>query len=171
VPATATRPAGAPPAEPVEVRLSVPAQLESLPEVRGALSTALARSRWSDGRPAEVVLAVTEAVGNAIEHGSRPGEPVEVHIAVTPADARVRVADTGRAGAAIPSTPAVAPPDESLRGRGRLIMHRLADRLEVARAGAGTEVVLHFSSVKSLPCDGPTAGARRGREFCAGPAV
>jgi anti-sigma regulatory factor (Ser/Thr protein kinase) len=137
-----------PPAEPVEVRLRFPAELESLPRVRGALSRALARSCWRDGRPDEVLLAVSEAVGNAIEHGSRPGGPVEVDITVTPADARVRVADGGRPGAALPASPASEPPPESLRGRGRVIMSRLADRFEVARTGAGTgtEVVLHFSA-------------------------
>jgi anti-sigma regulatory factor (Ser/Thr protein kinase) len=144
VPTAAAERRDAAPAEPVEMSLRVPARLESLPEVRGALGTAL--RTWEDGRPQEVVLAVIEAVGNAIEHGSRPGEPVEVDIAVTPVDARVRVADTGRPGAELPSTPVVEPPPESTRGRGRLIMDRLADRLEVGRVRGGTEVVLHFSS-------------------------
>ena len=128
------------------MRLSVPAELESLPTVRGAVTSALERSRWSDERPGDVLLAVSEAVGNAIEHGSRPGEPVEVDITVTPADARVRVADRGRPGARAPDGDPVAPPPERMRGRGRLIMQALADRWETGRAGDGTEVVLHFSS-------------------------
>lgn len=126
--------------------LSVPAENESLSEVRGAVASALERLSWRDGRPGDVVLAVHEAVGNAIEHGSRPGEPVDVDITVTRAAARVRVADRGRPGARPPEGDPVAPPPECMRGRGRVIMARLADRWEVARAGDGTEVVLHFSA-------------------------
>lgn len=135
-----------PPQEAVRMCLSVPAELASLPRVRGAVTRALERSCWRDERPADVLLAVSEAVGNAIEHGSRPGEPVEVDITVTPDDALVRVADGGRSGERPPEGAPVAPPPESTRGRGRLIMERLADRWETARAGDGTEVVLHFSS-------------------------
>jgi len=126
--------------------LTVPAELESLPTVRGAVTSALERSRWSDERPWDVLLAVSEAVGNAIEHGSRPGDPVRVDIDVTPDDACVRVADGGRPGTRAPDGEPVAPAPECTRGRGRLIMQRLADRWETARAGEGTEVVLHFSS-------------------------
>ncbi len=141
------RPAGIA-TEPDSVRtcLSVPAELESLPTVRSAVTDALERQRWRDERPADVLLAVSEAVGNAIEHGSRPGEAVEVDITVTPADARVRVADAGRDGARLPDGVPTAPPPQSTRGRGRLIMQTLADRWETGRAGDGTEVVLHFSS-------------------------
>jgi hypothetical protein len=56
------------------------------------------------------------------------------------------VADGGRPGSRAPDGEPVAPSPECIRGRGRLIMERLADRWETTRAGDGTAVTLHFSS-------------------------
>jgi anti-sigma regulatory factor (Ser/Thr protein kinase) len=130
----------------VSVRLRVPAELDSLGEVRETVRDVLERTDWDEERPAEVLLAVTEAVGNAIEHGSLPGKPVHVEITVTDGGASVRVTDEGRPGARLPSGDPVPPPAESTRGRGRVIMRALADRFEVTPAGAGTAVRLEFSS-------------------------
>lgn len=69
------------------MRLSMPAHRRSLAALRGAVTEALERSRWPEERVGDVLLAVSEAVANAIEHGSRPGEAVEMDIMVTPDDA------------------------------------------------------------------------------------
>jgi anti-sigma regulatory factor (Ser/Thr protein kinase) len=118
-----------------------------LREVRGlreALGAALVRSGWGEDGVGRVVLAVTEALTNAVEHGSSDDGHIELSYLVTGSYAVVRVADDGRPGVPVPAGEPVAPPLESLRGRGRLIMHALAQRVTTAPLGIGTEVILEF---------------------------
>lgn len=124
--------------------MRVPAEPRSIPEVRSAVADALAARGWPDERPREVVLAVTEAVCNAVEHGSPPGGAVDVEMTVTADRAQVRVADAGHPSGRRPSGDPQMPPEGSLRGRGRIIMRELADRVDVRAAGSGTAVVLDF---------------------------
>ena len=58
---------------------------------------------------------------------------------------RVRVVDGGRPGSATPAPLRAAPSPSSEHGRGILIMAALAARLEIRRAGRGTEVRLVFT--------------------------
>jgi anti-sigma regulatory factor (Ser/Thr protein kinase) len=118
-----------------------------LHEVRGlreALAAALARNGWGEDGVGRVVLSVTEALTNAVEHGSQEDGYIELSFLVTGAYAVVRVADDGRPGVPVPAGEPIAPPLESVRGRGRLIMHALAQRVTTAPMGDGTEVVLEF---------------------------
>src|SRR5207248_535173 len=93
-------------------------------------------------------------------HGSRDDGHIELSFLVTGSYAVVRVADDGRPGVPVPAGEPVAPPLHSVRGRGRLIMHALAQRVTTAPMGDGTEVVLEFDRI---PTDGPGAirAARR----------
>ena len=121
-----------------------------LREVRGlreALAAALARNGWADDGIGRVVLAVTEALTNAVEHGSPEDGHIELSFLVTSAYAVVRVADDGRPGVPVPAGEPMAPPLASVRGRGRLIMHALAQRVTTAPIGEGTEVVLEFDRI------------------------
>jgi serine/threonine-protein kinase RsbW len=130
----------------MSVRLRFPADLGSLADGRDAVRRALRRERW-DGEGAElVVLAVCEALTNAIEHGSVPGGPVEIEIAAAADHAEIRVTDRGRPGAACPLGVPAPPPLTAERGRGLIIMSALADALEIRRAGRGTEVRLRFAA-------------------------
>lgn len=135
--------------------LRVAAELASLAVVRTALSLALKRQGWADSLHPLVLLAVGEALANAIEHGSPAGGAIEVGLAVTPEWATVRVADSGRMGAAVPIRAPVPPFPTSPRGRGRLLMARLAEQVEVCSDGQGTSVVLRFAK----PADVSPGGA------------
>jgi anti-sigma regulatory factor (Ser/Thr protein kinase) len=120
------------------------AELSEVRSLREVLAAALCRNGWAEDAVGRVVLAVTEALTNAVEHGSRDGGHIELSFLVTGAYAVVRVADDGRPGVRVPTAEPVAPPLESIRGRGRLIMHALAQRVTTAQIGEGTEVVLEF---------------------------
>jgi len=121
-----------------------------LREVRGlreCLAAALTRNGWSGDAVGRVVLAVAEALTNAVEHGSRADGHIELSFLVTGAYAVVRVADDGRPGVPVPAGEPVAPALDSIRGRGRLIMHALAQRVTTAPVGEGTEVILEFDRI------------------------
>ena len=76
----------------------------------------LAREEWPADGAARMLLASTEAVTNAIEHGSPLGGAVEVELTVTAERAQVRVLDQGRPGAPCPVIPDVAPPPTTRAG-------------------------------------------------------
>ena len=123
----------------------VAAHIASVVEVRDALTAAFQAGGWPDELMPLVVLAVGEALANAIEHGSSPGAAVEVAVTIRPDWATVRVADEGRVGAAVPLVAPARPPATKTRGRGLLLMLDLAEQVEVDAAGAGTSVLLRFA--------------------------
>jgi anti-sigma regulatory factor (Ser/Thr protein kinase) len=123
----------------------VPADLAALGAVRDHLAAALAAERWGDDDAIRVMTASTEALANALEHGSGPSARIELAFRVTGRAAAVRVTDAGRPGApARLAGEPEAPPEASTHGRGRLLMRALADEVRVRRRGLGTEVRLGF---------------------------
>jgi serine/threonine-protein kinase RsbW len=128
----------------VQSRLRVPADLAAVSFVRSVLASMLARGEWPSGASGRVLLASTEALTNAIEHGSPPGASVRVDLSITPERADILVVDEGRPGVGVPEVPAVSPPPTATRGRGLIIMSRLADHLEVRAHGDGTQVSVLF---------------------------
>ena len=145
------------PRRPEHTLLRLTAEPAALREGRDAVRDALLRAGWAREGVELVVLAVDEALANAIEHGSVPGAPVEVGIAVAPggASAEVRVTDRGRPGARAPRGVPAPPPPSSDHGRGLIIVGALADALEIRRAGRGTRLRLRFAR--------PAAGDTEGR--------
>jgi anti-sigma regulatory factor (Ser/Thr protein kinase) len=124
--------------------LRVPADLAVVTFVRSAIAAVLAREEWPADGSARMLLASTEAVTNAIEHGSPLGGAVEVALTVTTERAEVCVLDQGRPGAPCPVIPDVAPPPTHPRGRGLLIISRLADDVDLRSAGLGTQISAGF---------------------------
>ncbi|HET6691380.1 MAG TPA: ATP-binding protein [Miltoncostaeaceae bacterium] len=124
--------------------LRVPADLAVITFVRSAIAAVLAREEWPADGAARMLLASSEAVTNAIEHGSPLDGAVEVELIVTAHRAQVRVVDQGRPGAPCPVIPEVAPPPTQPRGRGLLIISRLADDVELRSAGVGTQISAGF---------------------------
>ena len=127
--------------------LRVPAQNTSLREIRSEVESALEEHGWAHEPAGRVVLATGEAVANAIEHGSEPGGHVHVEVLAGEGSATVLVRDEGRPGATPPEIiPSAPPPASQQRGRGLVIMTRLAAEVEVGPAGDGTQVRLSFTN-------------------------
>ena len=126
------------------VSTRVPADLDALASLRSRLTAALESEGWTGDPVDQVLTASTEALANAVEHGSAPGAGVNVSFEVTSEAARVRVLDEGRSGSTTPLGEPAAPPVSSLQGRGRLMMRALAEEMRVRRRGSGTEVLLVF---------------------------
>lgn len=127
--------------------LRVPAQNTSLVTIRTEVESALEQGGWTHEPAGRVVLAAGEAVANAIEHGSVPESHVHVEVHVAEGSATVVVRDEGRPGATPPEIiPSAPPPASQQRGRGLVIMTRLAAEIEVAQVAGGTQVSLRFSN-------------------------
>ena len=122
----------------------IPADLASIAVVRAAIFSALRDRGWDDEECRRVTLATSEAVANAVEHGSEPGELVEVVHQVTEDDAMVRVLDSGCGVRCEPPASAPQASPDAPRGRGLAIIAALTDNVEFRHAGRGTELRLDF---------------------------
>jgi len=84
----------------------------------------------------EVLLALDEAVGNAIRHGSRGRRPVLVTLEVDDGWVHMTVRDHGPT-AELPCLPAGPPPTLADGGRGLWLISQLVDEVRLERAGRG----------------------------------
>jgi anti-sigma regulatory factor (Ser/Thr protein kinase) len=116
--------------------VAFPALPESSPKLRRALRTFLASVRVEGDRADDVVLAVGEAAGNAIEHAYRGHEgSVELRAYVAEQQLVVEVRDRGR----------WRMDGDPERGRGLGIMRALVDRVSIESTRAGTNVRLELA--------------------------
>ena len=142
-----------PPAPPLEDRLGwtpavkeelppltllFPADAQHLSAVRGAVRRWLEAVPIARAQVAEIVLAMNEAVSNAIAHAFRAtGEPrwISLDADITDNELNVVVADRGVWRRRRPRADG---------GRGLRLIDALADGVELERTSAGTEVRLHW---------------------------
>ncbi|MFR9805445.1 ATP-binding protein [Pseudonocardia sp. RS010] len=129
-------------------RRRLPAVLETLGLVRSGLRRWLAQLGWPEDAALDVLLAVNEAVSNAVEHGFPPaGSPdgvvdvaAEVEWIGGDRRLRLRIRDNGC------WLPRPGPEVEVNRRRGLPMMSALMDEVRIHRGGPepgdGTEVVL-----------------------------
>jgi len=131
----------------IESAFRVPATLRSLTFIRCALALVLDREPWSPEDSGRLLLAASEAVSNAIEHGSpTDGGHIEIQVTVRRDGATLVVTDEGSGEDEPRIDPRATPPSPtSPRGRGFPIMRSLADEVIVSRVGAGTRVAMRFS--------------------------
>ena len=111
--------------------LSLPAISSSLATLRRSLRQWLAANGAAEDDEIEVLIAVGEAAGNAVEH------------AYGPADASFDVAGTivnGYVEITVRDYGSWRPPRGHNRGRGTMLMQRLMDDFEVTTTAEGTEV-------------------------------
>jgi anti-sigma regulatory factor (Ser/Thr protein kinase) len=128
----------------VHSALQVPADLQVVAFVRCAFACVLAREGWPAEGAGRVLLASTEALANAIEHGSPEGGRVAVQLSVTEERTGLSVVDEGRPGVPVPVYPATPPPVSNPRGRGLIIIRGLADDFELVPEGDGTRLEVGF---------------------------
>ena len=114
----------------------LPAAPASAPEARAIVRAAASELRLDGPTTWELMLATTEAVANAVEHG-KPCDPRGIYVCF---EARggtvgVEVRDCG----CFPLEPRSRKPDEQ-GGRGMPIIATIMDRLEVAPSSETTRV-------------------------------
>ncbi|HWS31231.1 MAG TPA: SpoIIE family protein phosphatase [Actinoplanes sp.] len=119
--------------EPREFELRLPAEAGRLTVLRRRLEDFLAAHQVSEEDAFDLVMAVSEAAANAIEHPIDPAEPwITVTASFQPEAVVVRIRDTG-------GWRPVG--DAGFRGRGLALIGALTE-LSVHRSAEGTEVVL-----------------------------
>ncbi len=117
-----------------QFEIEVAADPSSLPGIRRRLRGWLERRGLDASESADLVLAVSEACNNAIEHGYRDGNgSVKLTGECERERVRITIEDHG-------SWREESPSDE--RGRGLLLMRQLMDSVEVDAGAAGTRVTL-----------------------------
>jgi serine/threonine-protein kinase RsbW len=124
-------------AEPVN--LTLPPTSSSLPDLRRTAAGLL--EGVDGGVAADLLLALDEAVSNAIRHGSRGGEPVRVSLAHDGDWVEMKVRDGGPTPR-LPRLPAEPPPVLQTGGRGLWLILQLVDEVRLQRVGDGTQLVL-----------------------------
>ncbi|GLW86501.1 ATP-binding protein [Actinokineospora globicatena] len=130
----------------VSLRIESTACAKAVAEIRSAIRTWLASRRIAGEAAEEILLAVSEAVTNSVEHAYPAAPPglVIVSAEIVGADVLVVVADHGQ------WREPVAPEAEAvgIRGRGLTILRALTTRLRIdhgTQDSPGTTVEAHFA--------------------------
>ncbi|MEV6908573.1 ATP-binding protein [Amycolatopsis sp. NPDC051071] len=124
---------------PQEFRDRVPAEAGRLVELRKQLTRWLAGLGVDGERREDIVLASSEALANAAEHAYRDGSDgvIEIHATSGRDGIKVVVTDYGNWKQADPADP--------IRGRGLLLIDRLADHADCRYRGDGTTVTMSWT--------------------------
>jgi serine/threonine-protein kinase RsbW len=119
----------------VNVHFSVrlPTDAESVPLVRGLLRQALQYLGAVEECVQEIVLALTEACANVVEHAGEL-EEYDVDVAIDDSLCRISVVDDGDGFDPTTAAPATPSPEG---GRGLVLMRALVDRLDFVRDADG----------------------------------
>jgi anti-sigma regulatory factor (Ser/Thr protein kinase) len=138
------------------LNLSLPPSSSYLPDLRRSVARTL--EGVDDEVVADVLLALDEAVSNAIRHGSRAGDPVLVSVTSDRGWIEMSVHDGGPTPR-LPPLPAGPPPVLQTGGRGLWLILQLVDEVRLQRIDEGTRLIMRrrvSSPVDSLV--GPDGG-------------
>ena len=106
----------------------LPTDAHSVPLVRGLLRRALEHLQVPPTVIDEIVLALTEACANVVDHAADQ-EAYQVDVSIDDSTCRISVLDDG-AGFDVASATETRPAPTDDRGRGLMLMQALVDRLQ-----------------------------------------
>ena len=121
------------------MNLTLPPTSSSLPDLRRSVAQTL--GDLSQEVVADVLLALDEAVSNAIRHGSRGGEQVQVTVESDDEWVEMTVRDGGPTPR-LPHLPAGPPPVLQTGGRGLWLILQLVDEVRLQRIEDGTRLTM-----------------------------
>lgn len=115
-------------------RIILPARASALVDARRFVDEHARRAGFSDLARDEISLAVTEAVSNAVRHGSPAGESDTVELCVQTEGPRFMTTVTDHGGPFDPPTPTLPDPAAfAEHGRGLFLMYQLMDEVRISR--------------------------------------
>jgi serine/threonine-protein kinase RsbW len=127
-------------------RLKIESSAENLRLVERLIEDVCDIYNVSEDNYGNILIAVTEAVNNAIYHGNKGNPTKSVHIGFENKDKRLTfsIVDEGQ-GFDFNNLPDPTDPThiDKVNGRGVFLMKHLADKVEFS--GNGTEVLLSFN--------------------------
>ena len=138
------------------MNLTLPPDSSSIPDLRRSVANSL--EDIDEHVLADVLLALDEAVSNAIRHGSQGGEPVRVSVDSDGEWVEMSVRDGGPTPR-LPRLPAEPPPALQTGGRGLWLILQLVDEVRLQRVAEGTRLMMRrrvTSKVDSMA--GPDGG-------------
>lgn len=138
----------------------LPASLPATASMRAEVARDLERHGWARNDRARILVCITEALANAVEHGSGAGGGVQVAYSVTRVEAITRIVDEGPRAGEAPTVPSGPVPESDTHGRGLLMMRLLADELTIRPRGTGTELILRFGTKGASPALGTLSAPR-----------
>ena len=121
------------------VNLTLPPNSSCLPDLRRSVAGSF--EDVDRKVMADVLLALDEAVSNAIRHGSQAGEPVQVSVDRHGEWVEMSVRDGGPSPR-LPRLPDEPPPVLETGGRGLWLILQLVDEVRLQRIGEGTRLVM-----------------------------
>jgi len=117
-----------------EGRIILPSQASALAEARRFVDQYAVQAGFSDPNREEVSLAVTEAVSNAIRHGSPAGAADHVSLSVALEGKRLIITVQDHGACFDPPVPSLPDPAEfAEHGRGLFLMSQLMDDVQFSR--------------------------------------
>ena len=119
--------------------MTLPPTSSSLPDLRRSVAGTL--DDLDESVVADVLLALDEAVSNAVRHGSRAGEPVMVTVESDGEWVEMTVRDGGPTPR-LPRLPAEPPPVLQTGGRGLWLILQLVDEVRLKRIEDGTRLTM-----------------------------
>jgi serine phosphatase RsbU (regulator of sigma subunit)/anti-sigma regulatory factor (Ser/Thr protein kinase) len=121
---------------PAPLELTFPAHAEHLAPARTALRKWMNKVRVGPEQAMKVLVAVGEAVANAVEHGHRadPDGTITLNANATGDEVQITISDTGTWKAPMPTN--------SDRGRGTTLMRSLMEHVTIDTDASGTTVRL-----------------------------
>lgn len=124
-------------------RLAIPSDFEAVGQVEVLVDKVCNQLGVNEDFYGNVLIAVTEAVNNAIEHGNQKNASTEVNLAVgdNPNEFCFNVKDYGR-GFEYNNLPDPTAPENILKenGRGIFLMKNLADEVEFEDSGRSVNI-------------------------------
>ena len=121
------------------LNLTLPPSSSCLPDLRRSVARSL--EGVDEEVVADVLLALDEAVSNAIRHGSQGGEPVRVSVDSDGEWVEMSVRDGGPTPR-LPRLPAEPPPVLQTGGRGLWLILQLVDEVRLQRIEDGTRLLM-----------------------------
>ena len=121
------------------MNLTLPPTSSALPDLRRSVAQTL--GDLDQEVVADVLLALDEAVSNAIRHGSRGGEQVFVTVESDDEWVEMTVRDGGPTPR-LPHLPAEPPPVLQTGGRGLWLILQLVDEVRLQRIEDGTRLTM-----------------------------
>ena len=128
--------------------LEIPSDTKYLSDVELHIKEIIDNFNWSEEKINSILIAISEAVNNAIIHGNKRdmNKTVKIFTTITEKNVEVKVKDQGN-GFVLDEVPNPLLPENLTKdsGRGILIMRSLVEKFDVVSCADGTEVIFTIS--------------------------